>query len=529
MWYDNERIQEEEGVSKLLVGKTFAYFPKYADDEYDKVYGRKSDGEKIYQKESISSEANMSTIHNMDHTGNTACRNSFAGGSTHDGPDGGDAPDGKLDKLDKRDASRNDDLAEYVRAGDDLASGNKEYVLIPQRLGRTIIPLNPQLLAQTTYDQEIIDKYIKEIHQNVHNYLILTEYSFLIKEIPTNFYCLPQYDDLYILDGFLILYSTIYKNAKLKIQIKLGKNYPYNKPEVYFLTPIYHPLINLKTGKLNLGIFLNNWSPTNHYISLLFLYIKNIFYLKDEYNNNTVENNEAYFLLNNKKNIFLKKVRKYINISNNIIYNQFDNYMFNFNKNFNNIHILNKLDTIKKDPFCLRKAEAFIHWLINDFTYTDYNVRYNNRGNNERDCPNIDSYSEYEEGYSVDKDGSHVSLGDDPVSVRGHGGKYGKGGVSSGGEDSVCGRGNNSDCGRGNNSDCSKGNNSDCSKGDNSDCSKGDNSDCSKGDNSDCSKGDNSVCSKGEDSVCSRGNNPVRASHSASIDGSYANKDADTA
>ncbi|CRH02854.1 ubiquitin-conjugating enzyme E2, putative [Plasmodium relictum] len=300
MWYDNERIPEEEGASKLLVGKTFAYFPKYVDNENSGINNKK-----LYE--------------------------------------------GNLDNI------------------DNIKFDNKEYVLITQRLGRTIIPLNPELLAHSTFDQEIIDSYLNEIHENVHNYSILTEYSFLMNEIPRSFYCLPQPDNLLVWDVFIILYSTLYKNGKFKLQIRLGENYPHSIPEVYFLTPVFHPLINPLTGKLNLGLQLNKWNPTSHYMSLIFLYIKRIFHLQDEYTKEIIENEEAYFLFNNDKEMFLKNVKKSVEESNKAIYNKIDNSMFNFEENEDNTEIRKKLESIKNDQNCSKKTEAFIHWLINDY------------------------------------------------------------------------------------------------------------------------------------------------------------------
>ncbi|CRG97064.1 ubiquitin-conjugating enzyme E2, putative [Plasmodium gallinaceum] len=337
MWYDNERIAEEEGVSKLLVGKTFAYFPKYVDNE-----NNDSNNKNIY-------ESNLDNI-------------------------------------------------------DDIRFDNKEYELITQRIGRTIIPLNPELLAHSTFDQEIIDGYLSEIHKNVHNYSILTEYSFLMNEIPKSFYCLPQPDNLLVWDVFIILYSTFYKNGKFKLQIRLGENYPHSIPEVYFLTPVYHPLINPMTGKLNLGLNLNNWNPTSHYMSLIFLYIKSIFYLQDEYSKEIIENEEAYFLFNNNKEMFLKNVKKSVEESNKVLYNKIDNCMFNFDKNIDSMEITNKLESIKNDQNCSKKVEAFIHWLINDYpnetNHENTNISIDQNKENEKKlyCENkSDKKNDYDE------------------------------------------------------------------------------------------------------------------------------------
>ncbi|EUD64901.1 hypothetical protein C922_04745 [Plasmodium inui San Antonio 1] len=353
MWYDNERVPEEEGVSKLLVGKTFAYFPKYPDDESGRVKGEgRHGGVSAEDDEAHGGNANrmdnMETMDNMDSAGK----------------------EGMMDTMEEGEDSMKEvhgDSMPNIEGVDSVLFNRKEYVLIQQRLGRTIIPLNPELLAQCTMEQEIIDGYLSEIHRNVRKCSILTEYSFLVKEMPRGIYCLPQEDNLLVWDVFIILYSTVYKNAKFKAQIRLGEDYPHTIPEVFFLSSVFHPFINFQTGKLNLGKHLNEWTPKSHYMSLIFLYMRNIFYLQDEYCKENIENEEAYFLLNNDRELFLRKVHECVQKSNEQLYRQVDSCMFNFGTEVATREITHMMEQVKEDPLCSRKAEAFIHWLINDY------------------------------------------------------------------------------------------------------------------------------------------------------------------
>uniref|UniRef100_A0A8C9LN17 UBC core domain-containing protein n=1 Tax=Piliocolobus tephrosceles TaxID=591936 RepID=A0A8C9LN17_9PRIM len=379
MWYDNERIPEEEGISKLLVGKTFAYFPKYASYEGNENKATDKDANESVVKEEIQSiNSSDSFIKRLSTMGlglglsmGQKSEPEMRKDASMDMSDSYSKLSSKISLLSTFN-SLNDNINnaegiyENIDSIDCIKYNNTVYELINQRLGRTIIPLNPELLAQSTLDKNVADNYLNEIYRTVHKYSILTEYSFLIKEIPRNFYCLVQYDNLYIWDVFLFLYSTIYKNGKFKIQIKLNEDYPNSIPEVYFLTPVFHPLINPESGKLNLGVYLNNWSPNTHYMTLIFLYIKNIFYLQDEYTKDIIENEKAYFLLHNNKQKFFKKVNECIKQSNNKLYNKIDNYMFNFNESTDYTYISNKLESLKKDQLCTKKPEAFIYWFLNN-------------------------------------------------------------------------------------------------------------------------------------------------------------------
>ena len=48
--------------------------------------------------------------------------------------------------------------------------------------------------------------------------------------------------------------SGLYKNAKFKFYMEFPRGFPKNKPEVYFVTKVYHPLINYETGHLDLKV-----------------------------------------------------------------------------------------------------------------------------------------------------------------------------------------------------------------------------------------------------------------------------------
>ncbi|KJP87390.1 hypothetical protein AK88_02947 [Plasmodium fragile] len=360
MWYDNERTPEEEGVSRLLVGKTFAYFPKRPDaasrhvQEAGRYGGVHAQGD-VTPGGNPNTVDNMETMEYMNSAGNEGITETIEHvQDSHKGDDSMKEVHG--------------DSMHNIEGVDSVCFNRKEYVLIQQRLGRTIIPLNPELLAQSTLEQEVIDGYLSEIHKSVGKCSILTEYSFLMNEMPSGIYCLPQEDNLLVWDVFLILYSTVYKNGKFKAQIRLGENYPHTIPEVYFLSSVFHPCINSHTGKLNLGKHLNEWTPKSHYMSLIFLYMRNIFYLQDEYNKECIENEEAYFLLNNDRELFLQKVHECVHMSNEQLYHQVDNYMLNFGAEVGSQEISNMMKQVKDDPLCSRKVEAFIHWLINDYT-----------------------------------------------------------------------------------------------------------------------------------------------------------------
>lgn len=63
---------------------------------------------------------------------------------------------------------------------------------------------------------------------------------------------------------FLILTGpkdTCYENGKWKIRIEMSKEYPYKSPSVGFVTPIYHPNVDYKSGSVCLNVLNQTWTP----------------------------------------------------------------------------------------------------------------------------------------------------------------------------------------------------------------------------------------------------------------------------
>ena len=90
---------------------------------------------------------------------------------------------------------------------------------------------------------------------------LLKEYEDIKQKPCENCNICPDTDNMYRWTATLFgPQNTPYEGGLFCLEINFSKDYPFRAPEIFFITPIYHPNIN-KSGIICLDILKEEWSP----------------------------------------------------------------------------------------------------------------------------------------------------------------------------------------------------------------------------------------------------------------------------
>ncbi len=114
----------------------------------------------------------------------------------------------------------------------------------------------------------------------------------------------PVNNDLRVWRGFIIG-TELYEGGVFQIEIKITRKFPFEPPQVKWLTPIFHP--NFIRNRVCIGIFGKDWTP-NMNIAGVIEALRNLLHFP---NPRSPLNREAAKLLLKKPEEYEKRVRKH--------------------------------------------------------------------------------------------------------------------------------------------------------------------------------------------------------------------------
>jgi ubiquitin-protein ligase len=98
---------------------------------------------------------------------------------------------------------------------------------------------------------------------------ILREYNKLYKNENTDCYYFESQQGRQILFSLKGASDSIYENKKFYLQVDLPMDYPFQAPDVTFLTPIIHP--NIYQGKICVDLLQERWTPALTIENVMFI------------------------------------------------------------------------------------------------------------------------------------------------------------------------------------------------------------------------------------------------------------------
>jgi len=153
-------------------------------------------------------------------------------------------------------------------------------------------------------------------------YELLSEYQLLQKNGPhTGVYIVPSAKSTLIWFGVIFVRSGYYSGAVFKFRIHIPHDFPHNEkpPFVAFDPPIFHPLVDQKTGELEFHKFIPKWQRHKDRIWHVVPWMRRIF-LKIETEN--AANQEASDLYRTDLEQFRTKVNICKKLSQSILFEE---------------------------------------------------------------------------------------------------------------------------------------------------------------------------------------------------------------
>lgn len=154
-------------------------------------------------------------------------------------------------------------------------------------------------------------------------YSLMAEYNQLHKHKLPGVYVMPSALTPLVWNGVLFIRQGLYQEGVFKFTLTIPENYPDGDcPKVMFEHPVFHPVIDPKTGELDVKRGFQKWRRNINQLWQVLLYARKVFYKIDT---KCPLNEEAAKLYEHNIDDFKRKVTESIKISKALLYDPTEN------------------------------------------------------------------------------------------------------------------------------------------------------------------------------------------------------------
>lgn len=143
--------------------------------------------------------------------------------------------------------------------------------------------------------------------EKVREHQLYIEYKVLRLYMPSGIYMLPMPKDIRTWKGGIYINKGLYRGGMFRFEIRIPVDYPNSAPEFCFTNYVFHPLVDNETGRLNTKPKFPEWKPKKDFLFILLNYAKSIFFKKEFWTEQYLENSVAFDVFKNNLELFEKE------------------------------------------------------------------------------------------------------------------------------------------------------------------------------------------------------------------------------
>ncbi|CAJ1340525.1 unnamed protein product [Effrenium voratum] len=212
----------------------------------------------------------------------------------------------------------------------------------------------------------------EEIGGLLQQYGVLLEYERMQDLLPSGMYVLPCFDSVLTWQGALFVRQGLYKGAVFKFRLVLPEEYPDQGPDLYFTSDVFHPMVDPKTGQVELGSLFPEWRPGRDFAAFALPHLHRAF-LRREYfasSSRPALNPEARQLFISDPTAFAERARSCAKTSLLHVYDNASGSALQFTKGPMEAHdtIIEHLKADTSSSLEERKT-AFIDWFCDHYAH----------------------------------------------------------------------------------------------------------------------------------------------------------------